>query len=167
MVNRRPRPGIQPETYVAPPIMGETKKKADRLDKTPQPTKFQAWQNLSCAWCDTRAAGNALHIYDGQWFASCGEHGRKFERFGAAPNIRPKVRPHSECWNQEWPTFGLLGDVRRCEHGVVQVLTETRSRTIAGPGTHWWRDLRKWLDRKQYRAAVAALRAPEEGGDDE
>lgn len=109
-MNRRPRPGIQPETYVAPPTIVPTTKR---------------------------------------------------------PNIRPKVRPHSECWNQEWPTFGLLGDVRRCEHGVVQVLTETRSRTIAGPGTHWWRDLRKWLDRREYRAAVAALQALEEGGNDE
>ena len=45
--------------------------------------KFQAWQQLYCAWCDKKATGNALHVYDGQWFASCGspKHGRKFERF--------------------------------------------------------------------------------------
>ena len=43
--------------------------------------KFQEWQNLDCAWCDRRATGNALHVYDGDWFASCGKHGRKYEPF--------------------------------------------------------------------------------------
>lgn len=82
------------------------------------------------------------------------------------PNIRPAVRPHSECWAQEYTpgvaNFPRIGDVRRCEHGKIQVATETRSRTIAGPGTHWWRDLRPWLDRKEYKLAEAALRAGED-----
>lgn len=43
--------------------------------------KFQEWQSVDCAWCDRKAAGNALYVYDGQWFASCGKHGRKFEPF--------------------------------------------------------------------------------------
>lgn len=46
--------------------------------------KYEAWQQLECAWCFRKATGNALYIYDGQWFASCGKHGRKFEPFGGA-----------------------------------------------------------------------------------
>lgn len=44
-------------------------------------SKFQAWQSIDCAWCDNKAKGNALYVYDGHWFASCGKHGRKFEPF--------------------------------------------------------------------------------------
>jgi len=43
--------------------------------------KFQAWQHVDCSWCDKEATGNALYIYDGQWFPSCGTHGRKYEPF--------------------------------------------------------------------------------------
>jgi uncharacterized protein YfaT (DUF1175 family) len=49
-----------------------------------QSAKFKAWQSVDCAWCDNKATGNALHVYDGQWFASCGKHGRKYEPFGDA-----------------------------------------------------------------------------------
>jgi hypothetical protein len=77
------------------------------------------------------------------------------------PNIRPDVAPHSECWRQAWPLSRhqhLLGDVRRCHHGKVQVLTEVGpNASVAGPGTHWWRDLSPFWDRKDYRAAIAAL----------
>lgn len=45
--------------------------------------KFQAWHSVDCAWCDKKATGNALHAHDGQWFASCGKHGRKYEPFGS------------------------------------------------------------------------------------
>ena len=77
------------------------------------------------------------------------------------PNIRPATPPHSECWRQDHNERGRVGDVRRCRHGAVQVRSKTTSRTMAGPGTDWWRDLRPFLDRKEYRAAVAALDATE------
>lgn len=79
---------------------------------------------------------------------------------GPAPNIRPAVQPHTECWRQAWPLSShqqRLGNVRRCPHGKVQVLTETTSRTMAGPGTHWWRDLSRFWNPRDYRRATAAL----------
>lgn len=79
------------------------------------------------------------------------------------PNIRPAEPPHSDCRQNMWPEPGghwnLLGDVRRCRHGKVQVLTETTSRYWAGPGTHWWRDLHPFWDFRTYRTAEAALDA--------
>lgn len=77
------------------------------------------------------------------------------------PNIRPKVQPHRPaCQQQEWGKFGIPGDVRRCPHGKVQVLTQVPDNArVQGPGTHWWRDLHSFWDRRTHRRAVAALEA--------
>lgn len=79
------------------------------------------------------------------------------------PNIRATEPAHSECWQQDWPRFPWqhrLGDVRRCPHGKVQVLTEVGpSSRVAGPGTHWWRTLHPLLTPVLYRRARAALGA--------
>lgn len=76
------------------------------------------------------------------------------------PNIAPS-QPHKECWRQSWPLSRhehRLGDVRRCPHGKVQVLTDVGpyART-AGPGTHWWRTLSPIFDPITYRRARRAL----------
>lgn len=74
------------------------------------------------------------------------------------PNIRPAVPPHSTCSDQEWPIQGIAGDVRYCPHGDVQVLTEPHPQSIVqGPGARWWRDLHPFWNRKEYKAAKAAL----------
>ena len=82
------------------------------------------------------------------------------------PSIRPATPPHGECWYNGWPekgaSFPRIGDVRRCEHGVVQLMTETTSRHVAGPGTHWWRDLHPFWHWKTHRIAVAALNADQD-----
>lgn len=76
------------------------------------------------------------------------------------PNIRPKL-PHSECWRPAWPLTAWqhrLGDVRRCPHGKLQVLTEIGpAARVAGPGTHWWRTLSPVFTPVLYRRARAAL----------
>lgn len=102
---RRPRPGIQPETYMPPPTI---------IPST------------------------------------------------VRPNIRPIIRPHSECWQLtflpggEW--WGRPGDVRVCIHGKVQVRTEVGPNArIAGPGTDWWRTLSRFWDRREYKRAIKAL----------
>lgn len=76
------------------------------------------------------------------------------------PNIRPMVKPHSECAQihytetfSSWP-----GDVRRCTHGQVQVRTQVGPNSrVAGPGTDWWRTLSPFWDWRLYRRAAAAL----------
>jgi len=77
------------------------------------------------------------------------------------PNIRPAIQSHDECWKQDWPHSAYahrLGDLRRCVHGRVQVLTEVGPNArVAGPGTHWWRTLSRIWDRRAYRLATAAL----------
>lgn len=76
------------------------------------------------------------------------------------PNIRPAKRPHSECWRQERHRFGKVfpGDVRYCEHGKPQVLTEVSPHArIQGPGTDWWRTLSPVWDPITYRRAKKAL----------
>lgn len=74
------------------------------------------------------------------------------------PNIRPAVKPHSTCRRQDWNDRPLLGDVRRCHHGTVQVLTEIGvNSNMQGPGMNWWRDLHPFWNRREYRAAIAAL----------
>lgn len=76
-----------------------------------------------------------------------------------APSIRPAVPPHKECWRQEWHApMGRLGDVRRCVHGHVQVLTRISERArVQGPGTHWWRTVSPTWNPILYRRAVRAL----------
>lgn len=54
--------------------------------------KFKAWQSVDCAWCDNKATGNAIYATLGQWFASCGKHGRQYEPFADSPaglNVGP------------------------------------------------------------------------------
>lgn len=77
----------------------------------------------------------------------------------ARPNIRPAIQPHKECWRQEWHSpMGRLGDVRRCIHGEVQVLTRVSEHArTQGPGTHWWRTLSRFWNPITYRQAVKAL----------
>lgn len=76
------------------------------------------------------------------------------------PNIRRRPRPHSECWHQSWPEdmHGRVGDVRYCPHGRVQVRRKVPEHfSTQGPGTDYWADLSRFLNRKEHRAAVAAL----------
>lgn len=78
------------------------------------------------------------------------------------PNIRPAVRPHSECWEQDIDRGvsqrGQPGDVRRCVHGKVQLRTQMpHYAPVQGPGTDYWRTLSPWWDWKLYRLAVDAL----------
>lgn len=76
----------------------------------------------------------------------------------AQPNIRPDFQPHIRCSDQEWPVQGLAGDVRYCVHGDVQVLTEPHPQSsVQGPGARWWRDLHPFWNRREYKAAKAAL----------
>lgn len=80
------------------------------------------------------------------------------------PNIRPAVTPHSKCWQQDWQwQHHRLGDVRRCPHGKVQVLTEIGpAARVAGPGTHWWRTLSPVFTPFLFRRARAALGIPDD-----
>jgi len=77
----------------------------------------------------------------------------------SAPNIRPKVQPHGECWRQDFRApHGIVGDVRYCPHGKVQIRTEVPPNArMRGPGTDWWRTLSPFWNRRQYRAATRAL----------
>jgi hypothetical protein len=69
------------------------------------------------------------------------------------------VREHKHCLrNYYGKTHQFPGDVRRCPHGHVQVLTDPRG-GLAGPGTWYWRDLSKWWDPWLYRRAVKVLDA--------
>lgn len=79
------------------------------------------------------------------------------------PNIRKTGHPDT-CTGQAYETkdWGFPGDVRRCEHGIVQICTETTSRHVAGPGTHWWRDLHPFWNWKTHQIAVAALNADQD-----
>ena len=75
------------------------------------------------------------------------------------PNIRSKTPSHTECWRQEWHSpMGRLGDVRRCVHGRVQVLTRiSENARVQGPGTHWWRTLSPFWNPITYQRARKAL----------
>jgi hypothetical protein len=76
------------------------------------------------------------------------------------PNIHP-VTGHSDCWRLPagpgW--WGRPGDLRRCEHGRLQIRTEVGpgSRSM-GPGTDWWRDLSPIWTPILYRRAMKALK---------
>lgn len=76
------------------------------------------------------------------------------------PNIRT-AQSHDDCWRQDWPLSAYahrLGDVRRCVHRRVQVLTEVGPNArVAGPGTHWWRTLSPIWNPIDYRRATKAL----------
>lgn len=78
-----------------------------------------------------------------------------------SPNIRRKT--HAECWRQDWDTawgYRRLGNVRRCSHGKIQVLTAPAPySTIVGPGTWFWYTLSPILDPFRYRRAKRALEA--------
>lgn len=71
------------------------------------------------------------------------------------------TKPHEDCSRRE--TFGgtyvgNLGDVRRCEHGKVQILRKPDSYSgWAGPGTWFWGTLNPLWDFGTYRKAVKAL----------
>jgi hypothetical protein len=76
------------------------------------------------------------------------------------PNIRPKQQPHSECWRLDWkdPLGTRVGDVRRCEHGHVQLRAQTSPRSrMQGPGMDYWRTLSPIWDPILYRRARRAL----------
>lgn len=76
----------------------------------------------------------------------------------AAPNIRPEVPPHGECWRQDWNDQPRLGYVRRCPHGRIQILAAVGvDSPIQGPGMNYWRDLSRIWDRRAYKAAARAL----------
>ena len=76
-------------------------------------------------------------------------------------NIRHVLKTHDNCAEQEWGVpRGFPGDVRRCEHGKVQVLVQVPlTARVQGPGTNWWRTLSPFWDRNTYKAAVQALEA--------
>jgi hypothetical protein len=75
------------------------------------------------------------------------------------PNIRPTKTKHGlQCQQQEFGKFGIPGDVRRCPHGKVQVLTQVPDNArVQGPGTHWWRTLSPFWDWRTYRLALEVL----------
>lgn len=75
-----------------------------------------------------------------------------------APNIRPKIRPHTECRQQDRGSQGRLDDVRYCIHGKVQVLVDVPpNHPTQGPGMWYWQDLSKFWNPRLYRRAVDAL----------
>lgn len=77
------------------------------------------------------------------------------------PNIYTK--PHSDCARRD--TFGgtyvgKLGDVRRCDHGKVQIMVKPErgyGGGFVGPGSWFWATLHPVWDFRQYRKAVRAL----------
>lgn len=80
----------------------------------------------------------------------------------AQPNLRPKNKPHSECWrldhSEVFSWLGFPGDVRRCQHGRIQIRTEIGPNArVAGPGTDWWRTLSRLRNPILYRRAKRAL----------
>lgn len=76
-------------------------------------------------------------------------------------NIRP-VTGHRDCWRQsigEPNWFGRPGDLRRCEHGRLQVRTQVSEHArIQGPGTDWWRDLHPVWTPILWRRAQKAMK---------
>lgn len=75
------------------------------------------------------------------------------------PKYKNIGTPHSACSRRE--TFGgtyvgRIGDIRRCEHGKVQMLIEPE-RGMKGPGTWFWATLHPFWDFKLYRKVVKAL----------
>lgn len=69
------------------------------------------------------------------------------------------VKPHSDCGRRETyggTYVGTLGDVRRCEHGKVQIMVKP-DRGMIGPGAWFWGTLHPVWDFGQYRKAVKAL----------
>jgi hypothetical protein len=67
--------------------------------------------------------------------------------------------PHSECTRRE--TFGgtyvgQIGDVRRCQHGKVQMLVKP-VRDWYGPGAWFWVTLHPFFDFFKYQKAVQAM----------
>lgn len=74
-------------------------------------------------------------------------------------NIRPKVEPHSECRQRDRDvTRGRLDDVRRCQHGKVQMLVDVPdNHPIQGPGMWYWFDLSRIFNPILYRRATQAL----------
>lgn len=52
---------------------------------------------------------------------------------------------------------GTLGDVRRCEHGKVQMLVNPENRSMAGPGTWFWMTLHPFWDLVTFLRAVKAI----------
>lgn len=75
------------------------------------------------------------------------------------PNISRDKHTARSCVDQDWrEQCGRPGDVRRCRHGRIQLLTPVpEHHPVQGPGTHWWRDLSKFWDPILYRRAAAAL----------
>jgi hypothetical protein len=78
-----------------------------------------------------------------------------------APNLKDlRPRAHWEyCWGRACEfDYGpprprlRLGDLRRCEHGRIQVVEGGGGR-IAGPGTWRWRDLPRLFNWRQYNRA--------------
>lgn len=76
------------------------------------------------------------------------------------PNIR-SIDRHGECWKLTWPLTWhehRPGDVRRCNHGKIQILTQVPiTARVQGPGTNYWRDLSPIWDPIKYRRANKAL----------
>lgn len=69
------------------------------------------------------------------------------------------VNPHRKCGKRETyggTYVGKIGDVRRCEHGKVQMLIEPE-RGMKGPGTWFWATLHPVWDFFLYRKVVKAL----------
>ena len=59
---------------------------------------------------------------------------------------------------QKWPLIHRPGDVRRCAHGKIQILTQVPiTAHIQGPGTDYWRTLHPIWDPIKYRRARKAL----------
>jgi hypothetical protein len=54
--------------------------------------------------------------------------------------------------------MGVPGDVRRCSHDHIQLLTKTPDYArVQGPGTHWWKTLSPIFNPIDYRKAKRAL----------
>lgn len=71
------------------------------------------------------------------------------------PNIMTKRQEHHEYCHypaHELNEWGRVGDVRRCEHGVIQIGYEVR-----GTIPPYWRDLHWFWNPVRYRRAKRAL----------
>ncbi len=81
--------------------------------------------------------------------------------------VKDRDQDHSRCYERDHYILNgychpdmshRLGDVRKCAHGKIQVLTQVDARNnLQGPGTHYWSDLSRFWNRKKYQQAEKIL----------
>lgn len=77
-----------------------------------------------------------------------------------SPNIRPTVKPHSECRHLDlWkPLNTRVGDVKYCVYGKIMLRCPTAANSrLQGPGMDWWLTLSPIFHPFTYRQAKKAL----------